>query len=330
MEKVSRKIIGITMGDPCGIGPEVVLKAMASKELSHEGPLLIIGSEAVLRETAKGLKLPLEPEGRDVEVLDLDNFDLEGLGLRAPSKEAGKASLEYIFRGIDLALRGDIGALVTAPISKEAIRMAGYPYSGHTSILKELTGAPRAVMMMLGGNLRVSFVTIHIPLKEVPALINTEDILSAIRITTRGLRELFSISKPRLVVCALNPHAGEGGLMGSEEEEIVLPAVMQAQEEEINCVGPMASDVAFYKASQGEFDAVVSLYHDQGTIPIKLLAFQRGVNLTLGISIVRTSPTHGTAFDIAGKGIADPGSMLEAIKVAGHLSRLGRPLVAYY
>lgn len=328
MEKASKKIIGITMGDPCGIGPEVVLKALASKELSHEGPFLIICSEAVLRETAKGLKLPFEPKGRYVEILDLDNFDIEGLGLRVPNKEAGRASVEYIFRGIELALRGDIGALVTAPISKEAIRMAGYPYSGHTSILKELTGAPRAVMMMLGGNLRVAFVTIHVPLKEVPELINSEDVLSVIRVTARGLRDLFSISEPRLVVCALNPHAGEGGLMGSEEQEVVLPAIWRAQKEGISCVGPTAADVAFYKASQGEFDAVVSLYHDQGTIPIKLLAFQRGVNLTLGISIVRTSPTHGTAFDIAGKGIADPGSMLEAIKVAGYLSRLGKSLVA--
>ncbi|MFQ5863031.1 MAG: PdxA family protein, partial [Candidatus Brocadiales bacterium] len=215
-------------------------------------------------------------------------------------------------------------ALVTAPISKEAVRMAGYPYPGHTEMLKERTGSDRAVMMMLGPkNLRISFVTIHVALKDVVGLISTENIFSTIMVTANGLEQFFAIPRPqqRIGVCALNPHSGEGGWMGPEESEVILPALELARKEGVNCSGPIASDVIFHKAVEGEFDAVVSLYHDQGTIPIKLLAFDSGVNLTLGLPIVRTSPTHGTAFDIAGRGVANPGSMLEAIKVAGRLAR---------
>ncbi len=200
--------------------------------------------------------------------------------------------------------------------------MAGHPYPGHTEILRERTGSEAAAMMMIGNGLRVSFVTVHTPLREVAWRINEENIFSTISATANSLEDFFAIprSEQRICVCALNPHAGEGGLMGQEEGEIILPAVELAQREGINCGGPLPADVVFHRAVEGEFDAVVSMYHDQGTIPLKLLAFNSGVNLTLGLPIVRTSPTHGTAFDIAGRGVASHGSMLEAIRLANRLA----------
>lgn len=319
------------MGDPCGIGPEVTLKAVDSLTKTSEPiDVVLIGSRAVFEETAGviGISLEgLENRSKGVRVLNTGNFDVNKMHKRAPAPEAGRASVESIFKGIELALAGEIDALVTAPISKEAVRMAGYPYPGHTEMLKERTGSDRAVMMMVGPkNLRVSFVTIHVPLKEVPKLISTENILSTIMVTANSLEKLFDIPRlrQRIGVCALNPHSGEGGWMGPEEREIITPAVELAQREGVSCSGPIASDVIFHKAIEGEFDAVIALYHDQGTIPIKLLAFDSGVNLTLGLPIVRTSPTHGTAFEIAGKGIANPGSMLEAVRMAGRLAVTSR------
>lgn len=317
------RTIGITMGDPCGVGPEVVLKAislLSSKTpggaTAHE--LLVIGSGEVLQHASEGLGL--KPDWKDrVKVLDLANFDPSKMTLRQPNPEAGRASFEYILKGIELALKGEIGALVTAPISKEALHLAGCQYPGHTEILREKTGVSRVAMMMVVGDFRVSFVTIHVPLKEVPRLLSTKDVLATIKLTQKGLMEWFHIEKPRIGVCALNPHAGEGGCFGSEEGEIISPAIREAQEAGINCIGPIPADVACHRAHEGELEAVVALYHDQGTIAIKLLGFFSGVNLTLGLPFVRTSPTHGTAFDIAGKGQAQPGSMLEAIRLAARL-----------
>ncbi|HHT9155637.1 MAG: 4-hydroxythreonine-4-phosphate dehydrogenase PdxA [Planctomycetes bacterium] len=315
------KVIGITMGDPCGVGPEVALKAISLLPPGHEP--LVIGSGEVLQRTAEGLGL--KPDWKErVKVLDLANFDPGKTPLREPNPEAGRASLEYVLKGIELALKGEIGALVTGPISKEALHLAGYPYPGHTEILKEKTGAPRVTMMMVVGDFRVSFVTIHVPLKEVPRLLSPERVLATIKLTHKGLKEWFHVERPRIGVCALNPHAGEGGCFGSEEGEVILPAIRAAQEAGINCSGPIPADVACHKAHEGELEVVVALYHDQGTIAIKLLGFFSGVNLTLGLPIVRTSPTHGTAFDIAGKGLAQPGSMLEAIKLAARLKVGGR------
>ncbi|MCP4365060.1 MAG: 4-hydroxythreonine-4-phosphate dehydrogenase PdxA [Planctomycetes bacterium] len=323
MNKKRNHTIGITMGDPCGVGPEVALKATAALKKSAEPiKIIIIGSRAVFAETAKIIGLEDLCRGRGLNIIDTGDFDIKNMSERKPTPEAGKAAVECILKGIEMARSGEIDALVTAPISKEAVRMAGYPYPGHTEMLAERTGAGNVVMMMVGKELRVSFVTIHVPLKEVFTLISTEKILSAIKITADGLERLFGIprAKQRIAVCALNPHAGEGGLMGSEENEIIRPAVECAANAGINCSGPIASDVIFHRAARGEYDAVVSLYHDQGSIPIKLLAFESGVNLTLGLPIIRTSPTHGTAFEIAGRGLAHHGSMLEAIRLANRLA----------
>ncbi len=312
------------MGDPCGVGPEVALKATAALKKSAEPiKIIIIGSRAVFAETAKIIGLEDLCRGRGLHIIDTGDFDIKNMSERKPAPEAGKAAVECVLKGIEMALSGEIDALVTAPINKEAVRMAGYPYPGHTEMLAEKTGAGNVVMMMVGKDIRVSFTTIHVPLKEVFTLLSTEKILSAIKITADGLERLFGIprAKQRVAVCALNPHAGEGGLMGSEEKEIIRPAVERAAKQEgINCSGPIASDVIFHRAVQGEYDAVVSLYHDQGSIPIKLLAFESGVNLTLGLPIIRTSPTHGTAFEIAGRGLAHHGSMLEAIRLANRLA----------
>ena len=326
MAKQHSQTIGITMGDPCGVGPEVVLKAVdLLTKASEPIEVILIGSRAVFEEAARAIGIPfqeLKGKSANVRILDTGDFNVKKMRKRVPTAEAGRVSVECILKGIELALSGEIDALVTAPISKEAVRMAGYSYPGHTEMLKERTGAKRVVMMMIGKNLRVSFVTIHVPLKDAVRQISAENIFSTIMVTVDGLEKFFAVpkSEQRIGVCALNPHSGEGGLMGSEENEIILPAVGRAIREGVNCSGPIASDVIFHRAMEGEFDAVISLYHDQGTIPIKLLAFDSGVNLTLGLPIVRTSPTHGTAFDIAGTGAANPGSMLEAIRVANRLA----------
>ncbi len=311
------KTIGITMGDPCGVGPEVTLKAITLLPAGYD--LIIIGSLEVLQRTASQLGLKSDWKDR-AKILDLANFDCKLMELKKPNPQAGTASFQYITKGIEMALSGELGALVTAPISKEALNIAGHPYPGHTELLKEKARAPRVAMMMIVGEFRVSFVTIHIPLKDVPKRLSSEKIFTTVELTRKGLTEWFHIQEPRIGVCALNPHAGEGGSFGSEEGEIILPAIKKAQEKGINCSGPIPADVACHKAREGEIDAVVTLYHDQGTIPIKLLGFFSGVNLTLGLPFVRTSPTHGTAFDIAGKGTAQPGSMLEAIKLAARLA----------
>ncbi len=314
------------MGDPCGVGPEVTLKAVAALKKSAEPiNIILIGSQAVFAETAGtiGLEDFCRGRSRGLRIIDTGDFDVKKISERKPTPQAGKAAVECVMKGIDMALSGEIDALVTAPINKEAVRMAGYPYPGHTEILEERTGSERGVlMMMVGKDIRVSFVTIHVPLKEVFTLISTERILSAITLTAEGLERFFGIPKikQKIGVCALNPHAGEGGLMGSEEKEIIRPAVERAVKDGINCSGPIASDVIFHRAVEGDYDAVISLYHDQGAIPIKLLAFESGVNLTLGIPIIRTSPTHGTAFEIAGRGLANHGSMLEAVRLANRLA----------
>ncbi len=330
-ESLKRNLIGITMGDPCGIGPEVILKALSSQDIRVATDFVIIGCERVLRNVADdlGLKVEIHSFRRDstfcnvveelsddINLLNLDNISVQGTSYHKPLPESGRASVEYMQEGINLAKDGRIDAIVTAPISKEAIKMAGFAFTGHTEMLKEKTSTENVVMMMVGGKLRVSFVTTHLAIKDVSDSINQENVFSTIRITETELKRYFNIHKPRIAVCGFNPHCGDGNRFGCEERDIIMPAIEHAQEKGIDCRGPMSSDFVFNKAINGDFDVVVVHYHDQGTIPIKLHAFDSGVNITLGIPIIRTSPTHGTAYDIAGKGIANPGSMIEAIKTA--------------
>ena len=310
LDAKEKSLIGITMGDPGGIGPEVILKALTSPEIRAAANYVVIGSEKVLSNISDRVL------SDNISVLDLDNFTVNNALSHKPLPDSGKASVEYILKGLDLAINGKIDALVTAPISKEAIKLAGYNYAGHTELLKEKTSVENVVMFMVGKGLRVSFVTTHLAVNEISGAINQENVFSTIQITATGLKTFFGIDQPKIAVCGLNPHCGDGDCFGTEERDVIVPAIERAQKMGINCHGPLSADTVFNKALNGEFDIVVVQFHDQGAIPIKMYAFDSGVNITLGIPVIRTSPTHGTAFDIAGKGIADPGSMIEAIKTA--------------
>ncbi|MDN3515301.1 MAG: 4-hydroxythreonine-4-phosphate dehydrogenase PdxA [Candidatus Brocadia sp.] len=325
--KISKLLIGITMGDPCGVGPEIIVKSLKSPAIRKIAKYVIIGNKNVFEQAAGALKTPLkyriishisEIANSDqlVSLLSINDFNSNLIKQKKPSAEGGELSVQCVIRGINLATSGHIDALVTAPICKEAIHLGGYGYPGHTEMLKIFSGAERVVMLMVGGRLRVAFVTTHIALKDVPQLIKVEDVLETITMTDNSLNQYFGIKKPRIAVCGLNPHAGEEGIFGDEERKVIIPAVEKAKKNGILCDGPVSADTIFYKALKGVYDVVVAIYHDQGAIPLKLHAFETGVNITLGIPFVRTSPDHGTAYDIAGKGIANPHSMMEAIKMA--------------
>ncbi len=297
------KTIGITMGDPLGIGPEVTLKALP--KFRGEAAFRVFGDPGLLRD--------LPPE------------ELVGVPRREPGEAfspltAGFASVAYLDRAMKAYESGEIHALVTAPISKAHVHLAGFGFPGHTEYLADRTDSKNFVMMMAGPILRVTLVTIHEPLHKVPALLTQERILNCIELTWRGLKERFKIAEPRLAVCALNPHAGEGGMLGTEELEVIGPAIETATRRGLPCSGPKVPDAVFHEAYEGRWDAVVCMYHDQGLIPFKMIHFRDGVNLTLGLPLVRTSPDHGTAFDIAGKWIADPSSMEAAIRMAIQMS----------
>jgi len=233
-----------------------------------------------------------------------------------PIPEGGRAMVDWIIRGVKMCRTGQVQAMVTCPINKALMQRAGHLYDGHTQLIAHLTDTPDYVMMLGGDRLRVALVTIHCALRDVSGILNREMIYKTILITARALMNDFGLKTPRLAVAALNPHGGEGGLFGSEEEEIILPAIQRADEEGIHVAGPFPADTLFYKAASGQFDAVVAMYHDQGLIPLKLLHFSDGVNVTLGLPIIRTSVDHGTAYDIAGTGRADSSSLKAAIRMA--------------
>ncbi|TKB70934.1 MAG: 4-hydroxythreonine-4-phosphate dehydrogenase PdxA [Nitrospira sp.] len=326
-----RPILGITMGDPAGIGPEVVAKACAMRAVHRQCRPLVIGSKPVMERAVRALKLPLTVTAvTDHEsiswrpsvmpVLDPLDRPLPSFKIGTVGEATGAASVAFIKKAVELAELGCIGAMVTGPINKEAMNLAGYAYPGHTELLAELTKSPEVGMMILGGPLKIMFVTTHVAIKDLPARLTVERIERAIRLAHRALRELFGIAKPRIGVAALNPHAGEAGLFGDEEQTTILPAAEAARRSGIQASNPLPADTLFGKAAKGAYDGVVAMYHDQGLIPLKLVAFGTCVNLTVGIPIIRTSVDHGTAFDIAGRGIADPGSLLEAITLAARLA----------
>lgn len=325
-------LLGITMGDPAGIGPEVIAKALAGTALRRLCRPLVIGSVPVMERTIKSLKLKLQVApvaGHDAtpfrpgKVAILDPLDSPlgrfSVGIAAP--ETGAASVAFIKKAVRLAELGCIDGIVTAPINKEAINMAGCHYPGHTELLADLTHSPESGMMIVGGPLKIMFVTTHVAIKELPTVLTQARIEKAIRLAHRALRELFHIQKPRIGVAALNPHAGEHGLFGDEEATAIRPAARAAQAQGILASDPLPADTLFGKAARGDYDGVVAMYHDQGLIPLKLVAFGTCVNLTVGLPIIRSSVDHGTAYDIAGKGVADHGSLLEAVKLAAKLAR---------
>lgn len=324
-------IIGISSGDVTGIGPEVTLKAIA-KELHADGyRYRIFGDPGIIQRTNAQLGLDLriatpENDPGDSRVIVVNPLTVQLPETQAPGcAPAADAAVAWLKEGALRCLRGELDALVTAPVNKEAIVNAGHPFIGQTEFLSDLAGAKRTAMMLLGHDergrwLRVALVTVHVPLKQVASLISPEKIMLAIELASQSCRDL-GLKTERIAVCGLNPHAGEGGKMGDEEIRIISPTISAARQKGFDVVGPLSGDTVFHHALRGEFDVVVAMYHDQGLSPLKTVAFDTGVNWTLGLPFIRTSPDHGTAYNIAGKGIADPSSMIAAIRLAKQLAR---------
>jgi len=334
-------MVGVTMGDPVGIGPEIVLLAFSNPSIHAVCRPLVIGDIQILSSAKKAVASKLTLSEVDaprvgihrqgtVDVVVRSRLDPRRSVPGKPTVETSRAMIGYITTAIDMALGRQIDAVITGPINKRAAKLSGFPFMGHTELLAERTGSEHVVMMMAGERLRVVFVTIHEPLRRVPDLLSVERISRTISLTAGSLAERFGIPTPRLAVAGLNPHAGEAGIMGGEEEHIISPAVEISKKDGLLVDGPFPPDTIFHQAAKGEYDAVVCMYHDQGSIPFKMLHFDDGVNTTLGLPIIRTSVDHGTAYDIAGTGTADPGSLVAAITMAARQAsyqRLLRPRV---
>lgn len=307
--------IGITMGDAAGIGPEVVVKAIASGELATVCRTLVIGDRARLEQVAISVGVGIETIG---EILDLGNLP-ENVAYGVESETAGRASAEYIIRAVDLCRTGEIDAIATAPISKRSLHLGGYDFQGHTEFLASLTNTARFKMSFFGGNLRVVLLSTHLPLTAAIEHIKTDSLIDLIEFSNEKISKLLG-RDIKIAVAGLNPHASEGGMFGHEEADEISPAIEHCRALGIDVSGPYSPDTIFLRCFNGEFDAVVALYHDQATIPVKALSFNKAVNVTLGLPIIRTSVDHGTAYDIAGKGVAEHGSMLAAIRLAAELA----------
>ena len=324
-------LIGITMGDPSGIGPEIIIRAMSMQNVKDFCRPMVLGdrnvlSSAILKspfEDCRKLEIrvistPDEAEARAgiIDLIPISDLEEGTFDPARPSLEGGKAMVQYILRAVEMARQGEIDAMVTCPISKILMQKAGYRFEGHTQLISHCTDTAEYVMMLAGERLRVVLVTIHCGLREVPLILTSEMIQKTIRITSTAFEKDFGMENPRLAVAALNPHGGESCLFGSEERDIIIPAVEWAGREGFHVEGPFPADTLFYRAASGAYDAVVCMYHDQGLIPLKLLHFSDAVNVTLGLPIIRTSVDHGTAYDIAGTGKADPSSLVAAIRMA--------------
>lgn len=326
-------LVAVTMGDPAGVGPEVTLKALLREEVWRVARPLIIGDARVLEEVSQRLEIPLQIdtlrsveeatfENPSAQVLDLANVELDGLSPGKVSPMCGHAAVAYIDKALDLALSGNVSAIATGPINKSALRAAGYPFRGHTELLADRCEAAHVAMMLITPGrgdtprwLRVTHATTHIALAQVSSSLSQARILKTIELFAEGL-QLLGIDQPRIALAALNPHASDEGLMGDEEDRVLNPVVRTARQKGFDLSGPIPADTVFLRHMQGEFDGVVALYHDQGHIPVKTHGFDRAVNVTLGLPIVRTSVDHGTAFDIAWQGVAKEHSMVEAICLA--------------
>jgi 4-hydroxythreonine-4-phosphate dehydrogenase len=330
-----RPLLAITLGDPAGIGAEVTLKALVDGSVYGWCRPIVVGDTRILARAAKVLgiehlglrQVTTVDQGifvaGTVDVLDLQNADPAECPWGQVTPAAGRAAVEYVLRGADLALAGTVDGIVTAPLNKEAMQRAGFHWAGHTELLAERTGGGRVTMMLTNRDMRVLHVSTHVSLREAVDRVTTSRVLEVIGLAEQGIRDL-GIARPRIAVAGLNPHAGEGGLFGREEIEIIIPAIEQARAKGFDVTGPLPPDTIFWRARGGEFDGVVAMYHDQGHIPMKLLGFDEGVNVSIGLPIIRTSVDHGTAFDIAGRGIAGHASMVEALHVAAQMVRARR------
>ena len=331
-----RPTVAVSMGDPAGVGPEVIVKALADPALRRKARFVIHGLNEPLTYAADAAEIDVDwwrtPQAnrrrhfaQDVVVLDYDEYDSPEAAafvpvVPGPTAAGGRASYRFVCDAVDSALNGFADAVCTAPIAKESWHLAGHRWPGHTELLASLTKSKHHAMMFAGGPLKVALATAHVPLSGLWGALNIGAIFRPIELLHGSLRRDFGIDKPRIFVCGLNPHAGENGLFGDEEKRLIEPALTMAREQGIDARGPFPGDTVFRSALAGECDAVVAMYHDQGLIPVKLLGFHDSVNLTLGLPIVRTSPDHGTAFDLVGKNAADPGSMSAALHMAADLA----------
>jgi len=325
--------VALTLGDPSGIGPEIIVKTFVDRGFARRYPAVVIGDSAVLRDAAErwGGSLAIETIARPEEATlgegRIPVVEAGRLPALAPvgqvDAECGRAAAAAVRRAVELALDGSVVGICTAPIHKESLAAAGSPFPGHTEMLAAWSGSDEVAMVLANKRLKTLLVTVHCSLRTVLDRISTDLVFRAVRLAHASLRR-WGTARPRIAVAGLNPHAGEGGLFGHEDSDLIAPAVALAREQGVEVSGPYSADTIFMRAWRGEFDIVVAQYHDQGLIPIKLLGFEDGVNITAGLPYVRTSPDHGTAFDIAGKGIADPSSLKTALAMAHRLAAAGR------
>lgn len=338
----NRPILGITMGDVCGIGPEIVVKSLNREEVYKEAKPVVVGNADIVKRTIRLLGLDLIPhvihsiseakfEYGTVDIYDVSDFKAEDIKYGEVSALGGSSAYEAIEKVIDLAMKDEIDATITGPLNKEALNLAGYHFNGHTEIYAKLTGTTKYSMMLAHGDFRIVHISTHVSLRKACDLVKKERVLEVIRIAENACQSL-GIEKPRIAVAGLNPHSGESGLFGSEEIEEIIPAIEAAKEMGLNVEGPIPPDTVFSKAIGGQYDIVVAMYHDQGHIPMKVVGFNmdketgkwkaiNGVNITLGLPIIRSSVDHGTAFDQAGKGTASEESMLNAISYGVNLAK---------
>ncbi|MCP3900636.1 MAG: 4-hydroxythreonine-4-phosphate dehydrogenase PdxA [Desulfobacteraceae bacterium] len=336
--KYRRKIpiIGITMGDPAGIGPEITALTLSNPEIYKICHPIVLGDINILNKAIKLLDINLKPKKinfvkdayykfSEPDILNLSNIDTKHMMPSIPTLENGKAMLSYINKGVELCMDKTIDGIATSPITKEAIKLAGSVFPGHTELIANATNTSHYNMMFIGKKLKIVLVTIHIPLTDVPKTISIDNIFETIKVTDNFLKNKFDIKEPCLAVAGLNPHAGENSMFGDEEANIITPAVKSAKKAGFNVFGPIAPDTLFYNAlNNNKYDCIVCMYHDQGLIPFKMLHFDDGINTTIGLPIIRTSCDHGTAYDIAWKGIANPESLIEAIKSAAFQAKTNK------
>jgi 4-hydroxythreonine-4-phosphate dehydrogenase len=324
-------LVALTLGDPAGTGPELILKALAQPEVRALARLVVVGDAGTLARAQAYVGTSLRLHAVDqvaqaqfaagsLDVLDLKNVDLAQLKVGQAQPMAGHAAYEYVKTAAELALAGQVGAIVTSAINKAALNAAGHHFDGHTGLLAEVCKAPGATMMLVADKLRVSHVSTHVSLRQAIDRVRPERILKVLQLTHEAVRRL-GIDRPKLAVAGLNPHAGEGGLFGDDEEKYIAPAIAQARAAGMDVTGPYPGDTIFFRAAQGEFDGTVAMYHDQGHVAAKMLGIWRGVNVTLGLPIIRTSVEHGTDFANAGTGRGDPRSLIEALKLAAAMAK---------
>lgn len=328
----NRPLLAITLGDPAGIGPEVIVKALRHADVYEQCRPLVLGDQRILvramswiREVNLTFDVVTDPDQGQyqagvITLLDLQNADPAAIQPGRVSAAAGRAAVEYVLRACDMTMAGETDAVVTAPLNKEAMNLAGYHYAGHTELLADRTGAEKVSMLLTGPKLRVVHVSTHVALSEAIRRVTSQRVEEVIDLAQHSCQAL-GIARPRIAIAGLNPHASEGGLFGDQEAKEIQPAIERARARGLQVTDPQPPDTVFLRAVKGEYDIVVAMYHDQGHIPMKLLAFDSGVNVSMGLPIIRTSVDHGTAFDIAGTGKAREESMLEALKVAVQMAQ---------